>query len=144
MQWQAGPNLGFSSADASKLYLPVDPAADAPTVAAQEADKSSLLNRVRKLIRLKHTEPALAAFAEFTPLYAEKNVYPFVFARANGKHCLLAVFNPSGAAATAVFPMNVPYSRTSLLAGSQVRMSRKDGNLTVEVPALSWAWVKLK
>jgi hypothetical protein len=99
---------------------------------------------VRKLIRLKHTEPALAAYAEFVALYAEKNAYPFVFARANGRHCLLAVFNPSGAPATAVFPMNVPYSRTSLLAGSPVRMSRKDGNLTVEIPALSYAWIKLK
>jgi glycosidase len=144
MQWAPGPNLGFSSADPSRLYLPVDPEADAPTVAAQEADKASLLNRVRKLIRLKHTEPALAAYAEFVPLYAEKNAYPFVFARANGRHCLLAVFNPSGAPATAVFPMNVPYSRTSLLAGAPVRMSRKDGNLTVEIPALSYAWIKLK
>ncbi|MDM7924740.1 MAG: alpha-amylase family glycosyl hydrolase [bacterium] len=144
MQWAPGPNLGFSSADPSKLYLPVDPAADAPTVAAQEADRSSLLNRVRKLIRIKHDEPALAAYAEFVPLYAEKNAYPFVFARANGRHCLLAVFNPSDAPRTAVFPMNVPYSRTSLLAGSPVRLSRKDGNLTVEVPALSWAWVKLR
>ena len=38
MQWAAGKNLGFSGADASLLYLPVDASPDAPTVAAQEGD----------------------------------------------------------------------------------------------------------
>ena len=34
MQWDNSANLGFSAAAADKLYLPVDPAADAPTVTA--------------------------------------------------------------------------------------------------------------
>ena len=32
MQWSAGKNLGFSTAESDKIYLPVDSAADAPTV----------------------------------------------------------------------------------------------------------------
>ena len=38
MQWSSEKNLGFSSAAPEKLYLPVDPAGDAPTVAEQEKD----------------------------------------------------------------------------------------------------------
>ena len=34
MQWDNSANLGISAAAADKLYLPVDPAADAPTVTA--------------------------------------------------------------------------------------------------------------
>ena len=69
MQWNDGKNLGFSTADASKLYLPVDPSADAPNVAAQEKDPNSLLNKTRRLIALRHSEPALANYAEFVPIY---------------------------------------------------------------------------
>jgi hypothetical protein len=36
MQWDDGPNAGFSTADPSRLYLPVDPDPTRPTVAAQE------------------------------------------------------------------------------------------------------------
>jgi glycosidase len=109
MQWASGPNLGFSSADPAKLYLPVDAAADAPTVQAQQADPRSLLNRVRSLVALKHADPTLAAYADFVPLFANENAYPFVFARANGKDVLLAIFNPAGAPATAEFSLDVPF-----------------------------------
>ncbi len=44
MQWDDRPNAGFSSADPSRLYLPVDPDPQRPTVAAQEDDPSSTLN----------------------------------------------------------------------------------------------------
>ena len=42
MQWDNSANKGFSTAAADKLYLPVDDTADAPTVAAQQADPDSL------------------------------------------------------------------------------------------------------
>ena len=70
-----GCRAGFGQdlAEPTRLYLPVDAAPDAPTVAAEETDADSLLNRVRRLIRLKHSEPALAAYAEFVPLYAKES-----------------------------------------------------------------------
>ena len=55
MQWSAGKNLGFSSGDAANLYLPVDPAPDAPNVAAQEKNPNSLLNKTRRLQPLPTT-----------------------------------------------------------------------------------------
>ena len=72
MQWDKGKNLGFSSADASQLYLPVDPNADAPTVTDQENDSDSLLNTVRKLLVLRHANADLQAEGGFEVLSAEK------------------------------------------------------------------------
>jgi maltose alpha-D-glucosyltransferase/alpha-amylase len=139
MQWTGGKNLGFSTADPAKLYLPVDPAPDAPNVAAEEKDPGSLLNRVRKLIRLKHTEPALAAYAEFVPLYAKKNAYPFVYARASGDETLLLIFNPAARDITAAFDFPVAYRELSLLAGKEIHTTRDGQTLKIEVPGQTYA-----
>ena len=56
-------NAGFSTAPAEALYLPIDPAADRPTVAAQLADPDSVLHLVRTLIALRRAHPALGARA---------------------------------------------------------------------------------
>ena len=64
MQWTNGKNLGFSEGCADALYLPVDPAADAPTVESQEKDPASLLNFVRAILALRHQEQDLQADAE--------------------------------------------------------------------------------
>ena len=47
MQWDDSLNTGFSTADPSRLYLPIDPDPDRPTVAAQQADPASTLALVR-------------------------------------------------------------------------------------------------
>ena len=145
MQWTPGKNLGFSTADPSKLYLPVDPAADAPNVADQEADPNSLLNRTRALITLRHSEPALANYAEFVPIYAEKNAYPFVYARAAGKDVVLVMLNPRAEASQATFNVNVPFKKTKLLAGDKfdVKRDKKTGDVTIDMPGQSYAIVKL-
>ena len=144
MQWTPGPNLGFSTADPARLYLPVDAAPDAPTVAAEERDPASLLNRVRKLIALKHTEPALAAYAEFVPLFARENTYPFVYARASGANELLVVFNPAARPATGQFPLAATDSDWQLLAGTDIRFTRKQSEIRLDVPAQSYAIYRLR
>ena len=139
MQWTSGRNLGFSIAAPSQLYLPVDSAADAPNVAAEEQDPNSLLNRVRKLIQLKHTEPALAAYAEFVPLYAKSNTYPFVYARTGGGETLLVILNPAATAVTAEFNFPVAYSKLALLAGKEVKVSKEKQTIKVEVSGQTYA-----
>jgi maltose alpha-D-glucosyltransferase/alpha-amylase len=144
MQWTSGANLGFSTADAKKLYLPVDAAADAPNVATEEKDAGSLLQRTRKLIGLKHTEPALAAYAEFVPLFAGANTYPFVYARGSGDEVLLIAFNPSAQPASARFDFAVPHERDrfELLAGhtSVVVTDETDaGKVKLDMPATTYA-----
>lgn len=145
MQWNSGTNLGFSTADPSKLYLPVDPADDAPNVADQENDPNSLLNRTRQLIALRHSEPALANYAEFVPLYAEKDTYPFVYARAAGEDVVLVLLNPRAEASEAVFNVNVPFRKTRLLMGDEIELDhdRKTGNVSVKMPGQSYSIIKL-
>jgi len=139
MQWTGGPNRGFSAARPAQLYLPVDPAPDAPNVADEEADPGSLLNRVRRLIRLKHSEPALAAYARFEPLYAEKDAYPLVYSRASGGETLLLIFNPAARAASAEFGFKSSYRKLELLAGKDVRLTKAENTAKVEVPGQTFA-----
>ncbi len=91
MQWTSGKNAGFSTSPADALYLPVDPAADAPNVANQETDANSLLNTVKALLSLRHAQEDLQADAEFEAIYAEHDALPFVYRR--GK--VLIALNPS-------------------------------------------------
>lgn len=146
MQWTQGRNLGFSTADASALYLPVDPAADAPNVEVEEAEANSLLNRTRHLIALRHNEIALSNYAEFVPLYAEPNTYPFVYARAAGKDVVLVMLNPREEPSEASFDVSVPFRKHTLLAGDKfpVVRDRKTGRVTVSMPGTSYAIIKLQ
>ena len=144
MQWTGGKNLGFSYASEDKLYLPVDPAQDAPNVAAQEKDPNSLLNKTRQLIRLKHTEPALANYAEFIPLYAKENTYPFVYARAKDKDVVVVVMNPSGKEVSAEFELNVDFKKTLLLAGKELKLNKSGKNISVIVPGRTYSVIKLQ
>jgi maltose alpha-D-glucosyltransferase/alpha-amylase len=81
MQWNGGRNLGFSEAPAGKLYLPVDASPDAPTVEAQEKDPDSLLNTVKALLKLRHTEGDLQSKPNLEILSAKKGSRPVVYRR---------------------------------------------------------------
>lgn len=95
MQWADTKNAGFSNAPAEDLYLPVNPASDRPTVAKQESDPDSLLNRVRALIRTRKTLPALQADGSFKVVYAESGKLPFVYLREKAGQKVLVALNPS-------------------------------------------------
>jgi maltose alpha-D-glucosyltransferase/alpha-amylase len=88
MQWDAGPNAGFSTAAPDRLYLPVDPSPTRPTVAAQHADEASLLHLVRRLIALRAHTPELGSRGSVEVLHAG---HPFVYLR-GGRY--LVVINP--------------------------------------------------
>jgi maltose alpha-D-glucosyltransferase/alpha-amylase len=88
MQWDDGPNAGFSTADPDRLYLPVDPDPDRPTVLAQQHDPSSTLHLVRRLVALRRSTPALGTRSSIRVLH---EVYPFVYVRGETH---LVVVNP--------------------------------------------------
>jgi maltose alpha-D-glucosyltransferase/alpha-amylase len=98
MQWDAGPNAGFSTADAGALYLPIDPDPGRPTVAAQRADPGSVLYAVRDLIALRRATPALGGRASTRVLHAG---YPFAYLRGETH---LVVVNPRREPATVRLP----------------------------------------
>jgi maltose alpha-D-glucosyltransferase/alpha-amylase len=139
MQWSDGPNLGFSTAPADKLYLPVDAAPEAPNVAAEERDPKSLLNRVRRLIALHKTERALSNYAEFVPVFAEPNTYPLVYARASGPDIVLALFNPAAREVSATFEFDACGGEGALLAGTSLALQASGGHVRVNMPPLTYA-----
>ena len=100
MQWDATePNFGFSDAQADELYTPQDLGDDAPTVAAQMADDSSLWHEVQRLATLRREVPALGVNASVDFVYVEKNAYPLIYLRAErgeGGQRVLCALNPSG------------------------------------------------
>jgi maltose alpha-D-glucosyltransferase/alpha-amylase len=144
MQWTSGKNLGFSSAEPEKLYLPVDDSPDAPNVADQENDPDALINKIRKLIALKKSEPALTGYAELVPVYAKENTYPFIYARANGDDVVLCIFNPANRVEKADFTLNIKSKKLKLLAGDELKIERKDYTYKVEVQPVSYAIYKLE
>ena len=143
MQWSKGKNLGFSDGNPTDLYLPVDSAEDAPTVAEQEKDPHSLLNRVRAIIQLKKREPALMNCAEFVPVYAQKDGYPFIYARASGDEAILCVFNPANRAEQAKFTLNVEAKTITHLEGDALELKQDGNTYSIETPAVSYSFIKI-
>ena len=95
MQWSDSRNAGFSSCDPGKLYLPVDTEGGSLTVEAQDGDMNSLLNFTKRLLRLRHGQPALGNDGNWQMLSAIDRPYPFIYMReANGKRLVVAI-NPS-------------------------------------------------
>jgi glycosidase len=100
MQWSREKNAGFSTAPADDLYLPIDSAESRPNVASEENDPASMLNFTRALLKLRREHPALANAADFQPLYAETNKYPFVYLRVAGTERIIVAINPAERACT--------------------------------------------
>jgi maltose alpha-D-glucosyltransferase/alpha-amylase len=143
MQWAPGKNLGFSSGNPEDLYLPVDSSNDAPTVAVQENDPESLLNKFRKLVELKTTEAALTAYAEFVPVYAAANTYPFIYTRANKNEVILCLYNPADRVENAQFNLNLNIENIELLMGDELNLKNENSSFSVEMPPISYALYKL-
>jgi maltose alpha-D-glucosyltransferase/alpha-amylase len=99
MQWKMGKNLGFSTGDEKDLYLPVDSAADAPTVEASEADPDALLHVVRRVFTLRQESTNFDADSPFSVLVQAKDK-PFVYTRGNA----VCAVNPSQKEMTLTIP----------------------------------------
>lgn len=138
MQWSNGSNKGFSAAPPEKLYRAVDISTNAPDVASQEKDPGSLLNAVKELIRLHNTEAALVAYAEFVPVYANKDAYPLAYVRAHGSERLLIAINPADRETSASFELNYASRNPDLICGSG-SATRKGNTILLEMKPVSYA-----
>ncbi len=136
MQWDDSTNCGFSSAAPDKLYTPVDPSADKPTVKAQLADESSLLNEVKRLIEVRKTTPALQESAHFELLTADGG-YPLVYLRGTKEDGVLVAINPLDKACT----IRTEYTPTSMLYSIGDAATASGGVLTL--PPCSASYLKL-
>lgn len=91
MQWDDTRNHGFSEADPSLLYLPMDDGESAPTVAEQQKRKDSLYNTVRELLGIRRKMNAFAQHDNLEIMIAENGRRSFAYRRGE----LLMVCNPS-------------------------------------------------
>lgn len=145
MQWDDSPNAGFSSAtDAAKLYLPIDPRADRPTVAAARINAGSSLHAVKALIALRHGQPALQASGDFREIVASSDQPLFVFEPSKGTSRLLLAINPAGSAAEVKLPASVNAKSVKLLAGGGGAFRRQGENWNVRLEGASYAVVAVE
>ncbi len=139
MQWDGGPNAGFSTAPASSLYLPIHPDPERPTVARQDADPASVLNRVRRLIALRTAHPALGASGDFEPVYAEAGKYPFIYLRSLGDERILVAINPADRPCETVLSGALISTDPELLHGHSGALSRQGDDWVIALPGVSAA-----
>jgi len=126
MQWDASANAGFSTADADKLYLPVDPNETFPNVAAEQSNPSSLFNFTKNLLALRKTTAGLGNEADIEFLNPADKSYPLVYIRSSGTEKYLVVINPSGKQESIVLNNFHSTTFTPLLVDKVV--CKKDGN----------------
>ncbi len=93
MQWNNGKNAGFSEADPEKLYLPVDDSKKRPTVEDAEKDPDSLLNEIKKLIKIRMEHEALLNTAEIEFINAGHYMQ---YDRFTKNERISVIINPSG------------------------------------------------
>jgi oligo-1,6-glucosidase len=135
MQWNARPHAGFTTGEP---WLPVNPNYPAVNAEAAMADPDSVFHHYRRLIELRHTEPAVV-YGEFTMLLAEhKRIYAFT--RTLGDTELLVLgnfssevervpaetgFDPKGWFGTERLLANYPPAATPSLQPWEVRVYRR-------------------
>ncbi|MFC1921290.1 alpha-amylase family glycosyl hydrolase [Chloroflexota bacterium] len=142
MQWDDGPNSGFSTADKDLLYLPLDPHRNRPTVEKQASDSGSLLNHVRKLIALRTQSPALQATGTLTPLPVKNDNRHFAYLRQSGNERFLIVLNPSAEPSSVRINGIKPDNLTPLIChGTQAGIEEDD--IQVKMAGVSYGVFKL-
>jgi maltose alpha-D-glucosyltransferase/alpha-amylase len=136
MQWSDSPNAGFSTASPESLYLPIDPAPDRPTIQQQEMDPGSLLQRVRKLMTIRKTHPALQASANFELLYAKTGLYPLVYKREDDRNTFIIAINPSYRNVSIELPFKSAL-HVEMIYGSGTMLSLQPGVLKIQLAGVS-------
>ncbi len=129
MQWTSGKNAGFSTAPAKELYLPIDKEQYKKiNVEAHEKDGDSLLNTLRSLTKLRHSNPDLLKNANLEILSRK----PLIYKRGN----MIMAVNPNGGKET--FSIEGTENAELLLSLGNATLSKN----RITLPAGSFAAVK--
>jgi oligo-1,6-glucosidase len=113
MQWDATTNAGFT---AGEPWLRVNPNYPTVNAAAARADAGSVFHHYRRLIELRHTEPAVA-LGDFTMLLPDdERVYAFT--RRLGNVALLVLANFGGEPADPAVPDAGAWAAAELAIGN--------------------------
>lgn len=139
MQWDAGPNAGFSAAAAEQLYLPIDPNPNRPTVAAQQDDPTSILSYVRGLLALRAATPALGTGGGWRYLSSIRKPYPMVYLREKDGEKYIVALNPSGQTVTAAFPAPGGEAKTVYGTDREAKYTVRKGTASIRMKPVSAA-----
>ena len=137
MQWTKGKNAGFSDCDSRQLYLPVDTEEGKLTVEAQEADTTSLLHYVRRLIRLRQSADAIGNTGDWLLVSDAKQPYPMVYKRSKGGSVYYVAINPSGRSVTAAIPLSKSGRVTQVLQTGHIRYHTSAATLQLKMKGIS-------
>lgn len=118
VQWDTTPNAGFTTGDP---WIEVNPNFVAINAAAQHADAGSIFHYYRRLISLRHTEPAVA-FGDFTMLIPEDDAV-YAFLRRWEAIEILVLGNFTADELTIDIPAAQPWANAELLIGNYPTIS---------------------
>jgi len=142
MQWDESKNAGFSKAAANKLYISIDPRKRIPNVKEQKVNSNSLLNHVKKLIKLRKSSKAFQADGKLLPIYSRQKGSPFVYIRQHKNEKFLIALNPS--ALEVEIQLNKIVANNSMLElGKGVKALQKKNGITLEMRGVSYGIFKL-
>ena len=134
MQWDRTANAGFSTAAPEKLYLPMDPAEDRPTVEAQMADPDSLYQEVRHLIEVRRANPALGNLGSCVLSMPRRTPARWCICGKGEGERVLVILNPSETAGT--FPWTEGLGER--IHGQGGAASVENGTVTVPAKSASF------
>ena len=146
MQWNAGPNAGFSDAPAGALYLPVidDPVYgyQKVNVAAQEADPHSLLNRMRYLLKVRRQYRAFGRGTLRLLDVQPKSV--LAYTRVDADETFVVVNNLAPDAVTVTLPLTEYAGRTpvDVLTDETLPVIAAEG-ASLTLPRYGYCWLRL-
>ncbi len=124
MQWDASPHAGFTT---GTPWIPVNPDHTEVNAEAALADPDSVYHHYRRLIALRHQEPAVV-HGDFTMLLPDdERIYAFT--RRYGRTVLLVVGNFTGDTASAVMPAG--WDGAELVMGNGPSVPPRPGRLVL-------------
>lgn len=124
MQWDASPHAGFTT---GTPWIPVNPDHTEVNAEAALADPDSVYHHYRRLIALRHQEPAVV-HGDFTMLLPDdERIYAFT--RRYGRTVLLVVGNFTGDTASAVMPAG--WDDAELVMGNGPSVPPRSGRLVL-------------
>jgi len=124
MQWDSSRNAGFSKA---APWLPVGPRFARYNVAAEQKDPDSILNFYRRLLALRHTDPALLD-GKYVPLN-EADAHVLAYLRSYKERRVVVLLNMSAEARTIRLDVQ---AAAPLLASSGNSKANANGEFALE------------
>ena len=142
MQWNPGPNAGFSGAPAGRLYAPVIEtgpfAPSAVNIVQARADQGSLWQVIREMIRVRKQQPALAR-GDFSWVACDSPAI-VAYTRATPTAQVLVIHNLSAGEINTRIPC--PGALTDLFGGERVLPGK--GAISLKLAPYGYRWLTVE